>query len=167
MTRNRIPWTQYFMTQALVIAQRSTCNRALVGNVLVKDNRIIATGYNGSPYGQAHCDDVGHQLVDGHCVRTIHSEINSLLQCASNGISTQNSEIYVTHYPCYYCSKALVQAGVRKVNYVYDYRVDPLSEKLFKDTGVVVNKVDIDPKYINNLLEELAYYASFLCIQKY
>src|SRR5699024_12107245 len=74
---DRIPWKQYFMMQALVIAQRSTCNRALVGSVLVKNNRIIGTGYNGSVSGQPHCDDVGHQMVDGHCVRTIHSEMRS------------------------------------------------------------------------------------------
>lgn len=82
MTRDRIPWKQYFMMQALVIAQRSTCDRALVGSVLVKDDRMIATGYNGSVSGQPHCDDVGHLMVDGHCVRTIHSEMNALIQCA-------------------------------------------------------------------------------------
>lgn len=85
MTRKRIPWKQYFMMQALVIAQRSTCDRALVGSVLVKDKRILSTGYNGSVSGQPHCDDVGHQLVDGHCVRTIHSEMNSLISCAKMG----------------------------------------------------------------------------------
>lgn len=111
---DRIPWKQYFMMQALVIAQRSTCNRALVGSVLVKDHRIIGTGYNGSVSGQPHCDDVGHQMVDGHCVRTIHSEMNAIIQCAKFGVSTENTEIYVTHFPCYNCCKALVQAGIKK-----------------------------------------------------
>lgn len=156
MNYKRIPWQQYFMMQALVIAQRSTCDRALVGSVLVKDARMIASGYNGSVHGQPHCDEVGHQIVDGHCVRTIHSEMNALLQCASNGIFTQDTEIYVTHFPCYNCSKALAQAGVAKVNYFYDYRVDPLAKELFEKVGVEVNKITIDPHYLENLLAEIS-----------
>lgn len=156
MNYKRIPWQQYFMMQALVIAQRSTCDRALVGSVLVKDARMIASGYNGSVHGQPHCDEVGHQIVDGHCVRTIHSEMNALLQCASNGIFTQDTEIYVTHFPCYNCSKSLAQAGVAKVNYFYDYRVDPLAKELFEKVGVEVNKITIDPHYLENLLAEIS-----------
>ena len=93
MTRKRIPWKQYFMMQALVIAQRSTCDRALVGSVLVNDKRILSTGYNGSVSGQDHCDDVGHQLVDGHCVRTIHSEMNSLISCAKTGLNRRHGNL--------------------------------------------------------------------------
>ncbi|MDF7668872.1 deaminase [Lactobacillus sp. ESL0703] len=153
--RDRIPWKQYFMMQALVIAQRSTCDRALVGNVLVKDNRIIGTGYNGSVTGAPHCDDVGHQLVDGHCVRTIHSEMNSLIQCAKNGVSTDNTEIYVTHFPCYNCAKALVQAGVKKINYYFDYHDSPLVIALFKDCGVPYEQIKIDRKYVEQLAHKL------------
>ncbi|WEV36710.1 deaminase [Lactobacillus sp. ESL0677] len=153
--RDRIPWKQYFMMQALVIAQRSTCDRALVGNVLVKDNRIIGTGYNGSVTGAPHCDDVGHQLVDGHCVRTIHSEMNSLIQCARNGVSTDNTEIYVTHFPCYNCAKSLVQAGVKKVNYYFDYHDSPLAIALFKDCGVPYEQIKIDRKYVEQLAHKL------------
>ncbi|MDF7682145.1 deaminase [Lactobacillus sp. ESL0679] len=153
--RDRIPWKQYFMMQALVIAQRSTCDRALVGNVLVKDNRIIGTGYNGSVTGAPHCDDVGHQLVDGHCVRTIHSEMNSLIQCARNGVSTDNTEIYVTHFPCYNCAKSLVQAGVKKINYYFDYHDSPLAIALFKDCGVPYEQIKIDRKYVEQLAHKL------------
>lgn len=153
--RNRIPWKQYFMMQALVIAQRSTCDRALVGNVLVKDNRIIGTGYNGSVTGEPHCDDAGHQLVNGHCVRTIHSEMNSLIQCARNGVLTDNTEIYVTHFPCYNCAKALVQAGIKKVNYYFDYHDSPLTIALFKDCGVPYEQIKIDRKYVEQLAHKL------------
>lgn len=153
--RDRIPWKQYFMMQALVIAQRSTCNRALVGSVLVKDKRIIGTGYNGSVSGQPHCDDVGHQMVDGHCVRTIHSEMNSLIQCAKNGVSTDNTEIYVTHFPCYNCTKALVQAGVKKVNYYFNYRDDPLAKQLLDNCGVPYEQIKIDRKYVESLARKL------------
>lgn len=155
MANHRIPWEQYFMMQALVISQRSTCNRALVGNVLVKDKRIIGTGYNGSVTGQAHCDDVGHQMVDGHCVRTIHSEMNTLIQCAKNGVSTLNTEIYVTHFPCYNCTKALIQAGIKRVNYFFDYRDNPLAVDLLKKTGVEVNQIKLDSSYVQNLVEEI------------
>lgn len=152
---NRIPWKQYFMMQALVIAQRSTCDRALVGSVLVKDNRIIGTGYNGSVTGEPHCDDVGHHLVDGHCVRTIHSEMNSLIQCARNGVSTDNTEIYVTHFPCYNCAKALVQAGIKRINYYFDYHDSPLAIALFKDCGVPYEQIKIDRKYVEQLAHKL------------
>lgn len=143
------------MLQALVISQRSTCNRALVGSVLVKDQRIIGTGYNGSVSGQAHCDDVGHQMLDGHCVRTIHSEMNSLIQCAKNGVSTSGTEIFVTHFPCYNCTKCLLQAGVKKINYYYDYRDNPLAIDLLKKCGVPYEQIKIDRRYLSSLVKEI------------
>ena len=155
MTRDRIPWKQYFMMQALVIAQRSTCDRALVGSVLVKDDRMIASGYNGSVSGQPHCDDVGHLMVDGHCVRTIHSEMNALIQCAKNGISTEGTEIYVTYFPCFNCSKCLVQAGIKKINYYYDYHDNPLALKLLREKGVAIEQVTLDHKYVQSLADRL------------
>lgn len=153
--RDRIPWKQYFMMQALVIAQRSTCDRALVGAVLVKDKRIIGTGYNGSLSGQPHCDDVGHQMVNGHCVRTIHAEMNCLIQCAKNGVSTDHTEIYVTHFPCYNCCKALLQAGVYRINYYFNYRDNPLAIELLKNCGVPYEQIKIDRKYVESLAHKL------------
>ena len=97
---NRIKWDQYFMMQAVLLASRSTCERLSVGAVIVRDKRIIAGGYNGSVAGDDHCIDVGCYLVDGHCVRTIHAEMNAILQCAKFGESTDNAEIYVTDFPC-------------------------------------------------------------------
>lgn len=155
MKHDRIPWDQYFMLQALAISQRSTCNRALVGSVLVKNRRIIGTGYNGSVSGQPHCDDIGHQMVAGHCVRTIHSEMNTLIQCARSGVSTVSTEIFVTHFPCYNCTKSLVQAGVKKINYYYNYRDNPLAIELLKNCGVPYEQVKIDRKYIDKLVELL------------
>lgn len=153
--RDRIPWKQYFMMQALVIAQRSTCDRALVGSVLVKDNRIIGTGYNGSVTNEPHCDDIGHQIVANHCVRTIHSEMNSLIQCARNGVSTDHTEIYVTHFPCYNCAKALVQAGIKKINYYFDYHDNPLAIELFKDCEVPYEQIKINRNYVEQLAHKL------------
>ena len=152
---DRIPWPQYFMMQALVIAQRSTCNRALVGSVLVKNERVIGTGYNGSVSGEPHCDDVGHQMVDGHCVRTIHAEMNTLIQCAKNGISTEGTEIFVTYFPCYNCTKCLVQAGIKKINYYYDYHDNPLALELLSHKKIPVVQVKLQKKYLDSLYQRL------------
>jgi dCMP deaminase len=89
----------------------------------VRDNRVLATGYNGSVSGMPHCDDVGHDIVNGHCKRTIHAEMNAIIQCAIHGVSSKGAIVYVTHYPCYDCAKALVNAGVLVVNYEQTYGV--------------------------------------------
>ena len=82
----RLDWDSYFMLSALFLASRSTCSRAQVGTLLVKDKRIIASGYNGSVHGEEHCDDVGHLMVDNHCIRTVHSVVNAVTQCAKFGV---------------------------------------------------------------------------------
>ena len=86
VTHNRLAWDEYFAAQALLISNRATCNRAKVGAVLVKDNKVIATGYNGSVSGTDHCLEDGCLMVEGHCVRTIHAEVNAILQGAERGI---------------------------------------------------------------------------------
>ena len=82
----RPEWDIYFMKIAHVVALRSTCDRAFVGTVMVLDKRILTTGFNGSPAGLPHCDEIGHLIVDGHCVRTIHAEANAIIQAALHGI---------------------------------------------------------------------------------
>lgn len=120
----RSSWDEYFMGLAELVASRSTCDRANVGTVIVDGRNVASTGYNGSPPKEPHCDDVGHIMVSGHCVATIHSELNALLQCAKRGVSTDGTTAYVTHYPCFECSKALVTAGIKKVVYKSEYRPD-------------------------------------------
>ena len=82
----RPSWDDYFIKISLAVAERSTCDRAHVGAVMVIDKRILTTGFNGSPSGQGHCDNEGHLLVDGHCVRTIHAETNAIIQAALHGV---------------------------------------------------------------------------------
>ncbi|WP_233149497.1 deaminase, partial [Staphylococcus aureus] len=89
----RIKWEEYFMAQSHLLALRSTCQRLSVGATIVKDNRIIAGGYNGSVAGEVHCIDEGCLIEDGHCIRTIHAEMNALLQCAKQGVSTEGATI--------------------------------------------------------------------------
>jgi len=151
MKRERIPWDQYFMLQALVISTRSTCNRLSVGATIVRDKRIIAAGYNGSVSGDDHCLDEGCYLVDGHCVRTIHAEMNAVLQCAKFGEATDGTEIYVTDFPCLQCTKMLLQAGIRKITYLRNYHNDPYAQKLIELKHVELNQVEVDPKLLTTL----------------
>ena len=126
-----------------MVASRSTCDRALVGCVLVnRDHRIVSTGYNGSVSGNPHCDDVGHTMRDGHCIATIHAEMNAILYCAKEGIPTKGTICYVTHFPCLNCTKALIQAGICEIVYKNDYRVDNYAVELFEKNNIPIRKFD-------------------------
>jgi dCMP deaminase len=117
----RQSFDEYFMSIAKVVATRSTCPRKQVGAVLVRDRRILATGYNGSIYGGDHCSDKGCIIDNGHCVRTVHAELNAILQAAKNGVDTSYSIMYVTASPCLACYKALVNAGVKRIVILEQY----------------------------------------------
>lgn len=118
----RASWDEYFMGIARQVATRATCDRKHVGAVIVRDRSILATGYNGSINGLDHCDDVGHLMVDGHCVRTIHAEANALVQAARNGVRIDTSCIYVTASPCFNCFKLIANAGIKRIVYGEFYR---------------------------------------------
>ena len=120
----RPEWDSYIMKIAYAVSERSTCDRAFVGCVLVLEKRILTTGFNGSPMGQPHCDEEGHLMVDGHCIRTIHAETNAIIQAALHGVSTRGSTCYVTHFPCIQCAKMLINAGVVRIVYDQEYRID-------------------------------------------
>ena len=135
-------WDEYFMEITELVASRSTCDRAFVGCVLVNsDHRIISTGYNGSVAGNPHCDEIGHTMRDGHCIATIHAEMNALLYCAKEGIPVKDTIAYVTHFPCLNCSKALIQAGIKEIVYLNDYRIDDYAIELFEKNNVVYRKL--------------------------
>ncbi len=163
---NRIKWNQYFMAQSHLLALRSTCTRLTVGATIVRDKRIIAGGYNGSVSGGTHCIDEGCYVVDNHCIRTVHAEINALLQCAKFGVPTDNAEIYVTHFPCLQCTKAIIQAGIKVVYYAEDYKNHPYAIELFEKSNVRVEKVPLEEmvidlhsseklEFVTNLIEKL------------
>ncbi|ELK45513.1 ComE operon protein 2 [Halobacillus sp. ACCC02827] len=162
----RITWNQYFMSQSYLLKSRSTCQRLAVGAVIVRDKRMIAGGYNGSVSGGVHCIDEGCYVVDGHCVRTIHAEMNALLQCAKFGVATENAEIYVTHFPCLHCTKAIIQAGIQAVYYSEDYKNDPYAVEMLQQAGVRIQKVAIErePMHVEHqqlmveLLDKLEHY---------
>lgn len=140
----RPSWDEYFMSIAGQVSDRSTCMRRHTGAVLVKDKRILATGYNGVPAGLAHCEEVGclreqrgiasgsnHELCRG-----IHAEQNAVIQAARHGIAIDGATIYCTHQPCVLCAKILINAGVTEIVFREPYP-DPLSEALLAEAGVV------------------------------
>jgi dCMP deaminase len=110
------------MNIARQAATRSTCDRKHVGAVVVRDKTILSTGYNGSIRGMPHCDEVGHELDNDHCVATIHAEANAILQAAKNGVRIEGAEIYTTASPCWSCFKLIANAGIRKIYYGEFYR---------------------------------------------
>lgn len=159
---NRLSWDDYFMAQSHLLANRSTCTRLAVGATIVRDKRIIAGGYNGSIAGGVHCIDEGCYVVDGHCIRTIHAEMNALLQCAKFGVPTQNAEIYVTHFPCLQCCKAIIQAGIKKVYYSMDYKNHPYAIELFEGAEVETVHVPFEPVTEQVMSEERVQFIATL-----
>lgn len=141
----RPSWDDYFLEIAETVAKRSTCLRRRVGAVIVKDERILATGYNGAPRGLPHCEEVGclrekmgvpsgerHELCRG-----IHAEQNAVIQAALYGVSTQGGIVYTTTHPCVVCAKILVNAGIKKVVTRADYP-DPLAKEILDLAGIPV-----------------------------
>lgn len=139
----REDWHTYFMKIAKQAAKRSTCDRANVGCLIVnKRHRIVATGYNGSVGVSEHCDDIGHTMRDGHCIATVHAEINALTDCCYEGKSTKDCIAYVTHFPCINCTKALIQAGITEIYYENDYRTDDYAMHLLEVNNIKYEKVE-------------------------
>ncbi len=124
----RVSWEQYFMNIATEVATRSTCDRKNVGAVIVRDKSILSTGYNGSLRGLPHCAEIGHEMENGHCVRTIHAEANAIVQAARNGVRIEGAEIYVTASPCYNCFKMIANAGITKIYFGEFYRDERIRE---------------------------------------
>lgn len=147
----RPSWDQYFLTITRQVAERSTCKRAKVGAVIVRDKNILATGYNGAPAGLAHCTEVGCLIyesktpsgeIEENCYRTIHAEINAIAQAAKNGVSIRDAAIYVTHTPCIHCMKVLINTGIKHIFYERDYKANTVRE-LLASTDVVMKKVEV------------------------
>lgn len=150
----RPSWDDYFMAIARIVATRGTCDRLRAGAVLVKKNRIISTGYNGSPPGLPHCDDVGHLMEEGHCIRTIHAEHNIILQAAViSGASTEGATMYTKFNPCMHCAKYVVAAGVKRVVIGKLYRGEKAVEYL-REAGIQVDVYEENPEW-NKVVQAL------------
>jgi dCMP deaminase len=145
----RLSWNQYFLMITRQVAERSTCVRAKVGAVIVRDRSIVATGYNGAPAGMPHCLDVGCLIYrsenpDGeiaeNCFRTIHAEINSIAQAARNGSAIRDASVYITHSPCIHCLKTLVNTGIKHIFYEKPYKLHTL-EEIVRCTEVTLEQI--------------------------
>jgi dCMP deaminase len=150
ISNDKESWDSYFMRVALLVSERSSCTHRKVGAVIVKDKRILATGYNQPPSGFPHCDEI-------KCIRDVlniksgeyqeicyglHAEQNALMQAARFGISTLDASIYVTHQPCSICSRLIVNSGIKKVYYNEPYP-DSLSKFFFKNCGIEIFSLKI------------------------
>lgn len=118
---NRPDWDHYFMGFAKAAAVRGTCDRKQVGAVIVADKQVVATGYNGSIVHSAHCDEAGHDMSNGRCVRTVHAEMNAIAQAARKGVATAGASIYTTAGPCWDCFRVLVNAGITRFIYAEEF----------------------------------------------
>ncbi len=146
MTASRPSWDQYFMDIAQLVKTRATCPRRSVGAVVVRDKRILCTGYNGSPMGLPHCPENGPNedwpsgcMRAGHCIRSLHAEQNCLLQAAKIGVSCDGATMYVTCQPCNMCAKMIINAGIVRVIYEGDYP-DEYSKELFRYANIEVHR---------------------------
>lgn len=128
MSDNRIGWHDYFMNIAEQVGTRSTCDRKNVGALIVRDKTILSTGYNGSLRGAPHCDEVGHDIENDHCIRTVHAEANAIAQAAKHGVAINDAELYVTASPCLTCFKLITNAGIKAVYYKEFYRDERITE---------------------------------------
>ena len=146
----RLSWDEYFMQIADIVKTRSTCIRRQVGSVIVKDNRIITTGYNGAPSGLKHCTEIGGcyrekmEIPSGQrheLCRALHAEQNAIIQAAKLGASTEGAVIYVTLQPCIICAKMLINSGIKKIVYKGSYP-DELSLNILKEANIELVKMD-------------------------
>ncbi len=142
---NRPSWEAYFMDIAALVAKRSTCLRRMVGAAVVKNKRILATGYNGAPTGIRHCIEVGclrqqmnvasgerHELCRG-----IHAEQNAIIQAAFHGVSIKDASLFCTNLPCSICAKMIINAGIKKIYYRDGY-ADLMSTEMLAEAGIEV-----------------------------
>lgn len=146
--KKRPSWDEYFLKLAMLASERSTCPRMHCGCVIVKNKFVLATGYNGSLPGLPHCEEEGCLIVDNHCVRTNHAEINALTQAATHGVNIKDSTAYITNMSCTTCAKALIAAGIKRVVVFSDYH-DTLATKFYSDSNVEIVKLKMPGKEIH------------------
>lgn len=148
----RPSWDEYFMSIAELVGSRGTCSRGRSGCVVVRDKRILVTGYVGSPAGLPHCDEVGHEMhkvtrgdeleSSEHCVRTAHAEQNAVAQAAKLGVSVDGATLYCHMTPCYTCAKLLINSGIKRIIAMKDYHASKRSKEIFEQSGIKLTIID-------------------------
>ncbi len=145
-SKERIDWDDYFISTALLISCRSPCHRLHVGCILVKNNRIISSGYNGFLPGSNHISIVITEGSNSHEQATVHAECNAIADCANRGVNINSAIAYITHYPCINCFKMLVASGIKEIKYLHDYKNDKNIELLLNnmDNKIIINKINLN-----------------------
>jgi len=155
----RPSWDEYFIKLVEVIGTRGTCDRGMSGALLIKDKRILATGYVGAPVGLPSCDEVGHEIhtvigEDGvtskHCIRTAHAELNAITNAARVGVAVNGATLYSKMVPCYTCAKTIVNAGIERVVSIKDYHASNLTKKIFKQAKIKLDIIDKEVQSYKN-----------------
>ena len=136
-TNIRPSWEEYFKDLVNLTATRSSCDKLHVGCLFIKNNRIIAQGYNGYISGCEHKSII----KENHNIATIHAEQNTITDCAKRGVSCDGCEAYITHFPCFNCMKLMVSCGICKINYINDYKNDDLVYKMANDVNIKIHKL--------------------------
>lgn len=156
----RPSWDEYFIELVNYVGTRSTCDRGKSGCVIVREKRIVSTGYIGSPPGLPHCDDVGHELhkvvsEEGtesmHCIRTAHAEQNAISQAARFGVALNGATLYCHMTPCYSCAKSIIATGIQKVVCKKDYHVSKRTKEIFKAAGVELDIINGEIEKYENM----------------
>jgi len=140
----RPDWDTYFIGFAKAASVRATCDRLHVGAVIVVSKQVVATGYNGAAAGLPHCDDVGHDMVENHCVRVIHAEMNALAQAARRGVAIDGGTVYTTASPCWDCFRVMANAGIKRLVYLKPYRAEEHQkriEEVAREIGIEVEQL--------------------------
>ena len=155
----RPSWDDYFLDMIETVATRATCDRGRSGCIIVRDKRIISTGYVGSPSGLDHCDDVGHlmkQVIDDdgttrqHCMRTIHAEQNAICQAARHGISLEGSTLYCKMEPCRVCAMLIISCGIKTVIAKAKYHAAQETREMFQRAGVKLQVIENEVQQYSN-----------------
>ncbi len=159
----RPSWDEYFMRLAYLVSTRATCTRRKVGAVIVKDRRVLATGYNGPPKGLAHCDVTGcireelnvpsgerHELCRG-----LHAEQNAIIQAAVHGVSIKDATIYVTNHPCVVCAKMIINAEIKEIVYSEGYP-DDLAKLMLIESGIRVRQYRLSDEVIKSIVGDFS-----------
>lgn len=156
---SRPSWDEYFLNLMQEVGKRGTCDRGRSGCLIVKDKRILSTGYVGSPSGIEHCDEIGHQIkktvhengsVSQHCVRTAHAEMNAICNAARHGTAIEGSTLYCKMEPCYTCAKAIINAGIVRVVAENKYHAAQDTRDIFAQAGIKLEVVNDELEQYEN-----------------
>lgn len=156
----RPSWDEYFIQLAELVASRGTCDRGRTGSVIVKNKRILSTGYVGAPVGLPSCDEVGHEIhtvtdedgtISKHCIRTSHAEQNAINNAARTGVSIEGGTIYCKMAPCYKCAQSIINSGIVRVVASVNYHGASRSKEILKEAGITFDLLNEEVVTYNNM----------------